>query len=104
MITNSTSGTNLHEIAPGIFRINTPLPIPSGDFSFNQYLVLDDQPLLFHTGSRGLFPLVAGHRKVMPSRGCGRWASRTSRPTRTARSMNSSLPRRRRRGPASSAP
>jgi flavorubredoxin len=67
MITNSTSGTNLHKIAPGIFRVNTPLPIPSGDFSFNQYLVLDDEPLLFHTGSRGLFPLVAeAIAKVMP--------------------------------------
>ena len=29
-----------------------------GGFSFNQYLVVDDEPLLFHTGPRGLFPLV----------------------------------------------
>jgi hypothetical protein len=28
MITNATSGTNLHEIAPGIYRINTPIRIP----------------------------------------------------------------------------
>lgn len=56
-ITNSTSGTNVQEIAAGIFRINTPINIVGG-FSFNQYLILDDQSLLFHTGPRKLFPLV----------------------------------------------
>ena len=35
------------------------MPILPGGFSFNQYLVLDEQPLLFHTGPRGLFPLVS---------------------------------------------
>src|SRR5262245_37783249 len=59
MITNASSGTNLHEIAPGIYRINTPLDIPGGAFNFNQYLVADDEPLLFHTGPRRLYPLVA---------------------------------------------
>jgi len=60
MITNSTSGTNLHEIAPGIYRINTPVEIPgAGGFNFNQYLVADEEPLLFHTGPRRMFPLVA---------------------------------------------
>jgi flavorubredoxin len=60
MITNSTSGTNLHEIASGIYRINTPVRNPDGsEFNFNQYLVLDDEPLLFHTGPRRMFPLVA---------------------------------------------
>jgi len=59
MITNSQSGTNVQEVAAGIFRINTPIPIPgAGTFNFNQYLVVDDAPLLFHTGQRGLFPLV----------------------------------------------
>jgi flavorubredoxin len=58
MITNSVSGTNVHEIADGIFRINTPIDIPDGAFSFNQYLIVDDEPLLFHTGMRQLFPLV----------------------------------------------
>lgn len=56
-ITNAASGTNVHEIADGIYRINTPLDIVGG-FSFNQYLVADDLPLLFHTGPRRLFPLV----------------------------------------------
>ncbi|HEY5781147.1 MAG TPA: hypothetical protein VIT66_04640 [Lysobacter sp.] len=58
--TNTQSGTNVHEIADGIFRINTPVMLPgdAGAFSFNQYLILDDEPLLFHTGLRQLFPLV----------------------------------------------
>jgi len=59
-ITNAESGTNVHEVVDGIYRINTPVPpsvIPGG-FSFNQYLVRDDEPLLFHTGPRKLFPLV----------------------------------------------
>jgi flavorubredoxin len=60
MITNSRSGTNVYEIADGIYRINTPIALPdAGQFSFNQYLVLDDAPLLFHTGLRGLFPVVS---------------------------------------------
>jgi len=58
MITNRDSGTRIDEIADGIYRIFTPLPKIPGGFSFNQYLVEDDEPLLFHTGPRGLFPLV----------------------------------------------
>ena len=60
MITNAQSRTNINEIANGIFRINTPISIPGGpgQFSFNQYLIVDDEPLLFHTGPRQLFPLV----------------------------------------------
>jgi flavorubredoxin len=59
VITNTASGTNVHEVADGIFRINTPIPIEgAGGFSFNQYLVRDDEPLLFHTGLRRMFPLV----------------------------------------------
>jgi flavorubredoxin len=60
MITNTSSGTNIHEIAEGIYRINTPVSgdvIPGG-FSFNQYLIVDDAPLLWHTGLRKMFPLV----------------------------------------------
>jgi len=58
VITNQQSGTNIHEIADGIYRINTPIALPVGAFSFNQYLIVDDKPLLFHTGPRRLFPLV----------------------------------------------
>ncbi len=60
MITNAGSGTNVHEIAPGIYRINTPVQIPGGPgFNFNQYLIADAEPLVFHTGPRRMFPLVA---------------------------------------------
>ena len=58
-ITNKESGTNVHEIADEIYRINTPIEIPgAGGFSFNQYLIVDDESLLFHTGLRKMFPLV----------------------------------------------
>jgi flavorubredoxin len=60
MITNPQSRTNVHEIADGIYRISTPIDFPDGQgFSFNQYLVVDDAPLLFHTGPRRLHPLVS---------------------------------------------
>ena len=60
MITNAASGTNVHEIASGIYRINTPIQIPGGpDFNFNQYLIAGEAPLLFHTGPRRMFPLVS---------------------------------------------
>jgi len=60
MITNPQSGTNVHEIAAGIYRINTPVAMPGdpGQFNFNQYLIVDEEPLLFHTGPRKLFPRV----------------------------------------------
>ena len=60
MITNQQSGTTIDEVAPGIYRISTPVEIPAlpGGFSFNQYLLVDDEPLLFHSGLRRMFPLV----------------------------------------------
>jgi flavorubredoxin len=59
-VTNRDSGTNIHEIADRIYRINTPVAVEGGPgaFSFNQYLIVDDEPLLFHTGPRKMFPLV----------------------------------------------
>lgn len=69
MISNEEYGTNIEEIASGIYRISTPMPpsvIPGG-FSFNQYLIVDDEPLLFHTGPRRMFSLVCeAIEKVMP--------------------------------------
>jgi flavorubredoxin len=60
MITNTETRTAIDEIADGIYRVHTPLQLPDGNaFSFNQYLVLDDEPLLFHTGPRALFALVS---------------------------------------------
>ena len=41
-----------------MYRIATPVTLLPGGFSFNQYLVVDEEPLLFHTGPRRMFPLV----------------------------------------------
>jgi flavorubredoxin len=64
----TTPQTTIDEIAPEIYRVSTFIPevTPVG-FSFNQFLVVADQPLLFHTGQRGLFPAVAeAVAKVIP--------------------------------------
>jgi flavorubredoxin len=60
--------TSIDEIVDGIYRINTPIAIPgAGGFSFNQYLIVDDAPLLFHTGPRRLFATVReAITRVMP--------------------------------------
>jgi flavorubredoxin len=52
--------TKVFEIADGIFRFSTLVAeiAPPAGFSFNQFLVMGDEPLLFHTGPRRLFPLV----------------------------------------------
>ena len=57
--TNAHSGTNICEIADGIWRINTPVPMPPSGFSFNQYLITGEAPMLYHTGPRKLFPFVS---------------------------------------------
>jgi flavorubredoxin len=49
--------TTIDEIADGIHRIATF--VPDAAMSFNQILVTGDEPLLFHTGMRALFPLVS---------------------------------------------
>lgn len=63
-----SSGTAVDEIADRIYRISTPVEIPGGGgFSFNQYLIDDDAPLLFHTGLRKLFPVVsAAIERILP--------------------------------------
>jgi flavorubredoxin len=67
MIANQETGTRIDEVAAGIYRICTPLDVIPGGFTFNSYLVADDEPLLFHTGWRKMFPLTAeAIRKVMP--------------------------------------
>ncbi len=59
--------TTVHEIAEGIYRISTAVPEIPGGFTFNQFLIDDEQPLLFHTGGRGLFPMVReAVARVMP--------------------------------------
>jgi len=59
--------TQVDEIADGIFRLSTFTDQVAGGFTFNQFLVQGDDPLLFHTGPRLMFPLVsAALSKVMP--------------------------------------
>lgn len=69
MLTNAHTGTRIDEVAAGIYRINTPLrtdAIPGG-FNLSQYLIVDDEPLVFHTGWRRWFPFVAeAIAKVVP--------------------------------------
>lgn len=49
--------TRVTEVADGIHQLTTV--VPGAPVAFNQYLVVADEPLLFHTGMRGLFPLVS---------------------------------------------
>jgi flavorubredoxin len=52
--------TRVDEIADGIYRFSTYVPEiePPAGFVFNQFLVLGEEPLLFHTGHRRMFPLI----------------------------------------------
>ena len=58
----------VEEIAADLYRVSTY--VPELDLQFNQFLVRDEEPLLFHTGMRGLFPSVREEvaRVVEPSR------------------------------------
>src|SRR3954470_9194504 len=61
--------TRIAEIADGIYRLSTFVPevAPPAGFSFNQFLIAADEPLLFHTGPRAMFPLVAeAVAKIVP--------------------------------------
>ncbi len=62
--------TKIDEIADGIFRLSTFVPEigPPDGFTFNQFLILGDDPLLFHTGLRRMFPSIrAALERVLPS-------------------------------------
>lgn len=48
--------TSVGEVAPDLYRISTY--IPEANLQFNQFLLRDEQPLLLHTGMRGLFAVV----------------------------------------------
>ena len=57
--------TVIEEVTTRIYRLSTY--ISDADFSFNQYLIAAEQPLLFHCGMRGLFPLIShAVAKVIP--------------------------------------
>lgn len=50
------SATDIHEIAPDLFRLS--VYVPEFDMQFNHFLVRDEEPLLFHTGFRRMFPVL----------------------------------------------
>ncbi|MBV8982445.1 MAG: MBL fold metallo-hydrolase [Acidimicrobiia bacterium] len=51
--------TQINEIADGIYRLSTYTDEIPGGFVFNQYLIDADEPMMWHLGHRGLFPLVS---------------------------------------------
>jgi flavorubredoxin len=53
--------TTIDEIAPDIFRLSTYIPdvAPPAGFTFNQFVLRGEQPFLFHTGMRQVFPLIS---------------------------------------------
>lgn len=63
--------TRIDEIAPDLYRISTH--IAKIDLQFNQFLVKDDEPLLYHTGLRGLFPQVRAAVEKVLDPGQIRW-------------------------------
>jgi flavorubredoxin len=61
--------TKVAEIAAGVYRLSTWIPqvAPPDGFTFNQFLIEADEPMLFHCGQRQLFPLVSeAVARVMP--------------------------------------
>lgn len=68
--------TQIDEIAAGVYRLSTLVPdIAPGGFTFNQFLLDADEPLLFHCGHRRMFPLISSAlARIMPL-GRLRWIS-----------------------------
>jgi flavorubredoxin len=80
--------TRINEIASGIYRLSTFVPeiAPPAGFTFNQFLILGDEPLLFHTGLRRMFPLVReAVSRLIPPDSCAGSPSATMRPMSAAR-------------------
>ena len=57
--------TRVDEISDGIFRLSTF--VPDANIMFNQFVVHAEEPLIFHTGLRALYPIVAeAVGRIMP--------------------------------------
>jgi len=69
--------TKIDEIAPEIYRLSTWIPdvAPPAGFTFNQFVVRAEQPFLFHTGMRMLYPLVSEAVDRVVGRQNVRWIS-----------------------------
>ena len=93
MTAHDFKGTRIDEISDSIFRISTAVPsIAGGGITFNQYLLVDDEPLLLHTGKRRMFPQVReAVTRVLPlSNACDGSLSPISRLTSAVPLMSSS--------------
>jgi len=80
--------TKITEIADGIYRLSTYVPdiAPPAGFTYNQFLVLGDEPLMFHTGLRKTFPVNRDAlSRIMRPIACVGSRSGISRPTSAAR-------------------
>jgi flavorubredoxin len=69
--------TKIDEIAPDIYRLSTWIEdvAPPAGFTFNQFVVRGEQPFLFHTGMRQLYPLVSDAVDRVVGRQHLRWIS-----------------------------
>jgi flavorubredoxin len=67
--------TTVSEIADGIYRLSTLTDAVPGGFTFNQFLVSGDEPLLFHTGPRGMFSTVSDAVDTVIPVGTLRWVA-----------------------------
>ncbi len=79
--------TKVDEIADGIYRLSTWVPeiaAPAG-LTFNQFLIDAEEPLLFHTGPRAMFPLVSEAVRRIRAVEELRWVTGTWSPTSAAR-------------------
>jgi flavorubredoxin len=65
--------TRVTEIADDIHQLTTV--VPDAPVAFNQYLVSGEEPMLFHTGQRGLFPLVSAAVSTLVPAESLRWIS-----------------------------
>jgi flavorubredoxin len=63
-----TMETKISEIGDGIYRLSTFVGeiAPPDGFAFNQFLILGDEPLLFHTGPRQMFPFRTAVDRLIP--------------------------------------
>lgn len=62
--------TDVQEIAAGIYRLSTFVPevAPPAGFTFNQFLIMADEPMLFHCGHRTMFPMIeAAVERIIPA-------------------------------------
>ena len=80
--------TKIDEIADGIYRLSSYASqvAPPAGLTYNVFLILGDEPLLFHTGKRGMFLIFPQQLRACCRRnGCAGSRSGTISPTNAAR-------------------